>query len=143
MATFIGCPSRGFIIPSGSSNKAVILLNDDSFRLTFFKGITMREFNKKRFQSVSDTGAVAGAVVIGHSQNNMGLRLSIKHAQRRGLEGPIIGGFVILDAGDNRHSDVLIALMGRETDTSEVTAAIRRNSPGCVSVANTNILSLE
>jgi len=103
----------------------------------------MQAFVKKRFQAVSVNGTVAGAVLIGHTLNNLGLRLKVKEAQRRGLVGPIIGVFVILDAGDNRHSGALLALVGRETNANEVNAAIRRDSPSCVSVANTNILSLE
>jgi hypothetical protein len=34
-------------------------------------------------------------------------------------------------------------MLGRETDAGEVIAAIRRNSPGCVSVVNAKILVAE
>jgi hypothetical protein len=63
--------------------------------------------------------------------------------QARGTYGPIRGRFVILDAGDNKHSQALGALLGRETDAGELLQAIRRLHPGCVSVANTNILVVE
>jgi hypothetical protein len=34
-------------------------------------------------------------------------------------------------------------LVGRETTAAEVAAAIRRDHPGCVSVANRNVLAPE
>jgi hypothetical protein len=103
----------------------------------------MRQFGVEQWLTVTKCGAGAGAVLAGCNQNNRGLRLRVAEAQARGAFGPVAGAFVILDAGDNRHSAALLALMGRETNAAEVTAAIRRDHPGCVSVANRNVLSPE
>ena len=51
--------------------------------------------------------------------------------------------FVILDAGDNMHSASLGPLLRRVTDAAEVLGIIRRGHPGCVHVANANILVVE
>jgi hypothetical protein len=63
--------------------------------------------------------------------------------QARGTDGPIQGRFVVLDPGDSKHSAVLKAFTGQDTDAGEVLRAIRRLHPGCVSVVNTNLLALE
>jgi hypothetical protein len=92
---------------------------------------------------VKATGADAGRVLRGASRNNHGLRLRISQAQGRGKDGAITGSFVILDAGDNKHTEALAALLHRPTDAAEVLAAIRRRHAGCVHVVNTNLLVLE
>jgi hypothetical protein len=92
---------------------------------------------------VNKSGAASGCVLRGSAPNNRGLRLKVLHDQARGTDGPIQGRFVILDAGDNKHSESLEALVGEVTDAKEVLQALRRLHPGCVSVANTNILVLE
>ena len=94
-------------------------------------------------RAVSRLGAAAGCVLLGASPTNQGLRLRVLQGQDRGHEGGIRGGFVILDVGDNRHSQALEALLGRPTDALEVLAVIRERSPGCVSVVNANILAPE
>jgi hypothetical protein len=96
-----------------------------------------------RRTSVKDTGAVAGSVLRGIVPNNRGLRLQVLQDQARGSDGPIRGRFVVLDAGDNKHSRSLAALVGQETDAVGVLGLLRRRHPGCVSVANTNILGVE
>jgi hypothetical protein len=63
--------------------------------------------------------------------------------QVRGTDGPITGNFVILEVGDNIHSDALDPLLGLVTDAAEVLAVIRQRHDGCVSVVNTNILVTE
>jgi len=88
-------------------------------------------------------GASAGSVLRGSGLNNRGLRLQVLQEQTRGHGGGIKGNFVILDAGDNKHSPSLEALLGRVTDADEVLRVIRQESPGCVSVANANILAVE
>jgi hypothetical protein len=93
--------------------------------------------------TVNDSGAAAGSVLRGAVPNNQGLRLRVLEDQAPGREGPVAGRFVLLDAGDNKHADALEALLHRETDAAEVLAALRRRRPGCVSVANTNILTAE
>jgi hypothetical protein len=93
--------------------------------------------------NVSDTGAAAGSVLRGASQSNQGLRIRISVAQKKGDGGPLVGAFVILDAGDNVHSDDLDQLLERETNAEEVRDLIRRKKPACVNVANRNILVLE
>ncbi len=96
-----------------------------------------------RLSPVNKSGAAAGRVLRGSARNNQGLRLKVLHDQARGTDGPIQGRFVILDPGDNKHSESLEALVGEVTDAVEVLRALRRLHPGCVSVANTNILVLE
>jgi hypothetical protein len=103
----------------------------------------MKKFRFDHRISVDSRGAAAGCVLRGASPANNGLRLQIMQPQTRGGLGPIQGRFVILDAGDNKHSDSLSGLLGRETDAEEVLRVIRETSPGCVSVVNVNILALE
>lgn len=69
--------------------------------------------------------------------------MRVLQEQATGNDGPIRGRFLILDVGDNKHSDALTALLGRATDALEVLALIRREHPDCVSVVNTNILAVE
>ena len=92
---------------------------------------------------VNRSGAAAGCVLRGSSGHNRGLRLQVLQEQPRGHDGPLRGPFVILDVGDNMHSQALWELAGRVTDAEEVLRAIRRLHPGCVSVANVGILALE
>jgi hypothetical protein len=98
---------------------------------------------EKRFLTVNKQGAAAGSVLRGSSPINEGLRLRVLQEQARGTDGPIRGRFLILDVGDNKHSDSLAALLDRATDALEVLALIRREHAGCVSVVNTNILAVE
>lgn len=92
---------------------------------------------------VSNSGAAAGLVLRGYSPSNQGLRLRIDEEQKRGQSGPITGTFVILDVGDNMHSDSLVRLLQRRTTAEEVRDVIRKDHPGCVNVSNANILSIE
>ena len=94
-------------------------------------------------RSVNRCGAATGCVLRGSSGNNRGLRLRVLQEQPRGHDGPLRGQFVVLAAGDNKHSQALGELAGRVTDAEEVLRAIRRLHPGCVSVANANHLALE
>jgi hypothetical protein len=88
-------------------------------------------------------GAPEGSILCGTGHDNFGLRLKVLQGQEPGHAGPIRGRFVILDAGQNRHSNALAALLGRPTDALEVFALIRRDCPGCVSVVNTDLLAVE
>jgi hypothetical protein len=92
---------------------------------------------------VNKTGGVAGCVLRGAGLNNQGLRVRVSREQARGNDGAIRGDFVILDAGDNMHSASLEPLLRRVTDAAEVLGIIRRGHPGCVHVANANILVVE
>jgi hypothetical protein len=92
---------------------------------------------------VSDSGASAGAVLCGFGLNNQGVRLQVLQAQGKGNGGPLQGPFVILDVGDNMHSDALAGLRHRPTDAAEVLTRIRQNHPGCVNIANASILTVE
>jgi hypothetical protein len=94
-------------------------------------------------KSVGVRGAAAGSVLCGSGMNNQGLRLRVSQAQARGTNGPLQGAFVILDVGENKHSDSLTPLLNRMTNAAEVLERIREQSPGCVSVANVNILISE
>lgn len=98
---------------------------------------------KKDPRAVNRLGANAGCVLRGSARNNQGLRLRVLQVQVRGEDGPIKGCFVILDAGDNMHSEALRALLDRRTNAQEVLGVIRRRHPSCVSVVNANLLSLE
>jgi hypothetical protein len=60
--------------------------------------------------------------------------------QPRGTDGPISGGFAIVQVGDNLHSGALEALLDKVTDAAAVVRTIRRKHPGCVNVVNANIL---
>jgi hypothetical protein len=63
--------------------------------------------------------------------------------QARGSEGPVKGPFVILDAGDNAHSESLLALLHRVTDADEVLGLIRQRHRQCVNVVNASSLAPE
>jgi hypothetical protein len=93
--------------------------------------------------AVNKAGAAAGCVLRGFGTNNRGIRLRILQDQASGKDGPVRGGFAILDVGDNMHSQALEPLLHRATDAMEVLAIIREGHAGCVSVVNTNILVRE
>lgn len=93
--------------------------------------------------TVEKTGAPAGSVLAGCGTKNHGLRLRIAEEQKKGDVGPVVGRFVILDVGDNVHSESLLGLAQRRTDAAEVAALLRRRKPGCVSVTNVNLLTVE
>jgi hypothetical protein len=98
---------------------------------------------RPRTDTVAQTGAGPGSILAGVVTGNLGLRLRVAEAQPRGHDGPIRGGFQILDAGDNMHAPALGDLEGRVTDAAAVLAAIRRDRPQCVSVVNAKILVAE
>ena len=93
--------------------------------------------------SVSRRGAAADSVLRGSGISNQGLRVRILQAQPRDRDGPILGPFVLLDAGKNRHTEALAPLVNRVTDSQEVLRIIRKEHPACVNVVNANILGLE
>ncbi len=94
-------------------------------------------------RSVSRTGADAGAVLVGTSASNAGLRLRVARRQSGGSWGPITGRFEILDVGENMHSRTLESLLGRATDAAELSRLIRRDHPACINIVNANILTCE
>ena len=98
---------------------------------------------RSRPLTVSKQGAVAGCILRGIGLNNQGVRLKVLQEQAKGSEGAVKGHFVILDVGDNIHSETLEALLDTVTDAQEVLAIIRAEHPGCVNVANTNILVVQ
>jgi hypothetical protein len=93
--------------------------------------------------TVSERGSAARCVLCGSGVGNKGVRVRPAQEQVRGHGGGITGRFVLLDAGDNVHSQALEALVNQETDAAEVLAAIRRERAGCVSVVNANALTTE
>src|SRR4051794_38274602 len=103
----------------------------------------MIPFPRAKVITVSRVGADAGRVLRGAGLNNKGLRLRVTEKQSAGSDGPLRGAFVILDAGDNKHSSLLADFLDRPTDAPELLAALRRDFPGCVNVANMNILVLD
>jgi hypothetical protein len=100
----------------------------------------MAIMRRTRSPTVSTCGAGAGCVLRGVSLSNEGLRLRVSEAQPRGGDGAVKGRFVILDVGDNRHSEALTPFLHRTTDAEEVRDAIRRRYAGAVNVVNANIL---
>jgi hypothetical protein len=92
---------------------------------------------------VSQQGAVAGCILRGVGLNNQGIRLKVLQEQAKGSVGVVKGPFVILDVGDNMHSEALEALLDTVTDAQEVLGIIRAEHPGCVNVANSNILVVQ
>ena len=103
----------------------------------------MQSHRKSRARSVEVRGSAAGSVVRGSAATNRGVRIRVLCEQAREPGGALRGAFVILDAGDNKHSPCLETLVGRVTDAREVVARLREAHPGCVSVANVNILEVE
>ena len=95
----------------------------------------------KPLRSVGRLGAEPDAVLRGVGEHNRGLLLRSTEAQARGHDGPIQGPFVIVDVGDNRHSDTLSPLLNKVTDAGEVLALLRKKHPACVSVVNANSLT--
>jgi hypothetical protein len=91
-------------------------------------------------QSVARLGAPAQSILRGSGISNQGLRLRILQDQPRGKDGPIDGPFIVLDAGKNRHTQVLLTLLNRESDSQEVLQLIRQDHPACVNAVNANIL---
>jgi len=98
---------------------------------------------RKSIRSVGRSGADADAVLCGVAEHNQGIRLRVLQAQARGNEGPIQGPFVLLDAGNNRHSAVLEPLLNQATDAAQVVTLLRQKHPNCVNVVNANSLVLE
>lgn len=92
--------------------------------------------------TVNQVGAGAGCVLSGSGLSNQGLRVRVLREQARGEDGPIKGGFVILDVGHNRHSESLEPLLDQLTDAEHVLGVIRRRHAGCVNVVNTNLLTV-
>jgi hypothetical protein len=93
-----------------------------------------------KHKTVDRTGALAGSVLRGINPNNRGLRLRILYEQARGDGGPVTGGVVLLDAGDNKHATVLEGILHQLTDAATILGVVRRVAPECVSVANKNSL---
>jgi hypothetical protein len=100
----------------------------------------MGQYLRPRSRSVEARGAAARCGVPGAGLNNQGVRIRVLCEQPKGGRGGIRGAFVLLDAGDNKHTDALRPLLGRETNAEEVLRVIRHDSPSCLSVANVNIL---
>jgi hypothetical protein len=96
---------------------------------------------RKMVPSVGRQGADPDSILCGVGEHNRGLRLRVLVAQPRGNEGPLEGQFVLLDAGQNRHTETLTALVGQVTDAHEVLTLIRKKHPNCVSVVNANSLA--
>ena len=74
---------------------------------------------------VNKSGAVAGSIVRGFGLNNQGIRLRILQDQASGKDGPVRGGFTIIDVGDNMHSQALKHMLHQVTDAAKVLAIIR------------------
>ena len=96
-----------------------------------------------KLRPVNKSGALADSVVHGSGLNNQGLRVRLFQEQAKGHDGAIKGRFVILDAGDNMHSQCLTALLHQATNAETVLELVRRQHPGCVNLVNANILVLD
>ncbi len=93
--------------------------------------------------TVDRTGSTAGSVLRGVAPGNRGLRLYVVEEQHPGDAGPVVGEVVLLAAGDNRHAAALEPLVGALTDAAAILAALRRDDPRTVNVANKNLLAVE
>lgn len=93
--------------------------------------------------AVAQRGARAGDTLVGAVGLNRGLRVRILADQVPGTGGPLVGKFLVLEAGDNRHTDALAPLVGRITDAAAVLAVLRKGSPSCVNVVNTSGLVID
>jgi hypothetical protein len=93
--------------------------------------------------TVDRTGAAAGSVLHGVAPRNRGLRLRVLREQFGGDWGAVTGGVMVLEVGDNRHAADLAGLLHRVVDAPAILAALWRTHPGCVSVANKNVLAGE
>jgi hypothetical protein len=103
----------------------------------------MRPLGEVKRHLVSRRGAQAGAIVRGCGIFNRGLRVQVLQEQPREHEGPLHGRFIILDVGENAHSDALIPLVNEETDAEQVLRVIREEHPACISVVNARSLYVE
>jgi hypothetical protein len=65
------------------------------------------KFGPRPGPTVETEGAAAGSVLRGVSPTNSGLRLRVLSVQERGDAGPLRGPFVLLAAGDNKHTAAL------------------------------------
>lgn len=97
---------------------------------------------KRSVRTVNQTGAPAGTVLRGCAPHNNKLRLRTLQ-QQENKDGPASGYLLILDVGDNVHSDSLRELVNKPTDATEVVSLIRRGHSACLSVVNRNALVLE
>ncbi len=95
----------------------------------------------KHVKNVSRTGATAGMVLKGITRSNHGLRIRILADQPLGNWATIDGPFVILDAGENMHSEALQELVGQPIDAAQLLQVIRRDHPTCVNIVNSRILA--
>jgi hypothetical protein len=90
-----------------------------------------------------DTGAKAGSLVCGAKKHNEGLRVRLLETQAHGDGGPVIGRFVLIDAGDNGRSDLLRAFVGTTMNAEEILHIVRIGHPSCVNPVNANALMPE
>jgi len=100
----------------------------------------LKLMRNRKNKLVNRQGARAGTVLYGTGLSNQGLRLLILEDQERGRDGPLNGRFILLDTGENMHSDSLQELVNQETDADKVLRVIRQDRPACVNVVNRNIL---
>ena len=97
----------------------------------------------RRVKNVSRTGASAGMVLRGITRSNHGFRVRILQDQPPGNWGIIAGSFIILDAGQNMHSEALQPLVGQTLDAAGLLQVIRREHPTCVNIVNGRIVAAE
>lgn len=95
--------------------------------------------------TVKETGAGAGAVLIGVLPLNRNLRIRVHPAQRAEEGRRVEGSFELLYAGDGTYAGALKELLGQDfISTAEFTAELR-SKPGaekCSHVVNRNTLKL-
>lgn len=93
--------------------------------------------------TVAANGAPAGSVLVGTGRANRGLRVRVSQAQDPTSGGPIVGAFLLLDAGRGLYAELLAPLVGTLTDAAAVLALQRQRSRSAICVVNSNILQLE
>jgi hypothetical protein len=94
-------------------------------------------------RTVAQEGTRAGSLVRGIAKSNQGIRIQVTQEQSRGSIGAIQGSFVILDLGDNPHSEALRPLLNKTTNALEVLQLQRSGRSSCISVAVVHHLECE
>jgi len=75
----------------------------------------MEHLKSIKRRAVSAVGAQAGSVLHGFSKSNHGIRIRVAETQPRGTMGALQGELVIVDVGENAHSDALRPMLNKPT----------------------------
>ena len=93
--------------------------------------------------SVKQTGAGPGDILVGYRNSNFGLRVRIALGQPSGRGGPVTGLIEILDAGSGTYSSIFAEFVGRPCRAEEVIDHARSSGSKLTHSFNANCLKLE